>query len=74
MTAGWNVASTVKPAGMKYNTAWDQPLNLLPDIEWIAKSDGYGDNIVDVDYPSLRIKTLRKGTGEMCMLNDWATI
>jgi hypothetical protein len=49
-------------------------LNLLPDIEWISRSDGYGSNIANVDYPSLRIKTLRKGTGDMCQLNDWATV
>jgi hypothetical protein len=51
---------------MRYNFAWDEPANLLPDVKWISDSTGYGSNVFAEEYPNIRTKTLRKGTGTQC--------
>lgn len=61
---------------MRFKTSWDDPENLLPEFQFKeGKShEGFGELTAAVDFPSMRMQTLRKGAGELCAMDNWAVI
>ena len=75
----WNNLKTgnIKPAAFKSKQTWDEPDNLIPDFEFKSSwntNGAYEAGLESTDFPEIRMQTLRKGDGNTCKMDSWATV